>query len=47
MTRETSQKMQELMTKVNYEGLSKMWQPTTVSMMIKTGTAQMPSPKGV
>lgn len=46
MTRETSQKMQELMTKVNYEGLYKMWQPTTVSMMIKTGTAQMPSPKG-
>lgn len=46
MSKDTSLKMQELMTKVNYEGLTKMWQPKTVSMMIKTGTAQMPSPSG-
>lgn len=46
VTKETAKKMQELMYKANYEGLSNMWQPSTVSMMIKTGTAQIPSPKG-
>lgn len=42
----TAQKMRELMHKANYEGLSKMWQPSKVSMGIKTGTAQIASPKG-
>ena len=41
MKKETAQKMRELMHKVNYEGLSKSWQPSTVNMMIKTGTSQI------
>ena len=43
---ETAKKMQQLMHNVNYEGLAKMWQPKTVSMMIKTGTSQLASPSG-
>lgn len=41
ISKETSDKMKELMHKANYEGLSKYWQPKTVSMMMKTGTAQI------
>ena len=46
MEKSTAKKMQELMYNANYDGLSKMWQPTRVKMMAKTGTAQIPSPKG-
>ncbi len=49
MQASTAQKMRELMHDVNYNGLtkkSKIWQPKTVSMGIKTGTAQIASPSG-
>lgn len=43
---DTAKKMRELMYKVNYDGLSKQWQPKSISMSIKTGTAQIASPSG-
>lgn len=46
LSSDTAKKMQELMKKANYEGLSKIWQPKSVSMMIKTGTAQIASSSG-
>lgn len=46
MSSETSAKMRELMYNANYDGLSKMWQPQSVKMLAKTGTAQIPSPRG-
>lgn len=46
MSSETSAKMRELMYNANYDGISKMWQPQSVKMLAKTGTAQIPSPKG-
>ena len=46
MKSETAKKMQELMYKVNYDGLTKAWQPNSVKMSIKTGTAQIASPSG-
>ncbi|MBQ6841055.1 MAG: penicillin-binding protein [Bacilli bacterium] len=42
----TAQKMRQLMYNANYDGLSKIWQPDTVTMIAKTGTAQIPSPNG-
>ncbi len=42
----TVTKMHELMKKVVYEGLSKVWQTNNVTIMGKTGTAQIASPKG-
>ncbi len=46
MSKDTAKKMQELMYNVNYNGLAKMWQPQSVKMIIKTGTAQIASPYG-
>lgn len=46
ISEETTKKMQSLMHNANYEALSKYWQPKTVSMGIKTGTAEIASPKG-
>ncbi|MGN1379315.1 MAG: penicillin-binding protein [Bacilli bacterium] len=46
MKKETAEKMKELMYKANYDGLTKVWQPKTVSLSMKTGTAQIPNPKG-
>ena len=46
MASTTAKKMRELMYNANYDGLSKMWQPTTVKMLAKTGTAQIASPEG-
>lgn len=46
MKKETAKKMQELMYNVNYNGLSKIWQPQSVEMIIKTGTAQIASTSG-
>lgn len=46
MESSTAQKMRELMYIANYDGLSKMWQPDTVKMLAKTGTAQIASPTG-
>ncbi|MBE6149004.1 MAG: penicillin-binding protein [Firmicutes bacterium] len=46
MKASTAQKMRELMYVANYDGLSKMWQPKTVNMLAKTGTAQIASPNG-
>ncbi len=43
---ETAEKMQDLMHKVVYEGLVTIWQPETVKVIGKTGTAQIPSPNG-
>lgn len=42
----TASKMQELMYGANYNGLSKWWQPKTVKLIGKTGTAQIASPDG-
>ena len=42
----TAKKMRELMYNANYDGLSKMWQPQTVKMLAKTGTAQIAAPTG-
>ena len=42
----TTKKMQELMQKVIYEGLSKVWITENVRIMGKTGTAQIASPNG-
>ena len=46
MKESTAKKMRELMYNANYDGLSKMWQPTSVKMLAKTGTAQIASPSG-
>ena len=46
MKKETAEKMKELMYKANYDGLTTVWQPKTVSLSMKTGTAQIPNPKG-
>lgn len=43
---ETVLKMQELMYDVVYNGLVKFWQPENVTIIGKTGTAQIPSPQG-
>ncbi len=43
---ETAAKMQDLMHKVVYEGLVTIWQPKNVTVIGKTGTAQIPSPNG-
>ncbi len=43
---ETVSKMHNLMHKVVYEGLSDVWQTNNVTVMGKTGTAQIASPKG-
>lgn len=45
-SKSTTEKMQELMQKVIYEGLSKVWVTENVRIMGKTGTAQIASPKG-
>ena len=42
----TVEKMHELMHKMVYEGLVKFWQVDGVSLMGKTGTAQIASPNG-
>ena len=46
MKKETAEKMKELMYKANYDGLTTVWQPKTVSLSMKTGTAQIPNPNG-
>ena len=46
MSKNTAQKMRQLMYNANYDGLSKMWQPKSVKMLAKTGTAQIASPNG-
>ena len=46
LSKSTTDKMKELMYLANYDGLSNMWQPSNVKMLIKTGTAQIPSSKG-
>ena len=38
--------MKNLMYDVVYNGLTKMWQPNNVTLIAKTGTAQIASPKG-
>lgn len=43
---QTVEKMHELMHKMIYEGLSTAWQIEGLSMMGKTGTAQIASPNG-
>ncbi len=43
---ETIKKMQSLMYDVVYHGLSKSWQTNNVTLVGKTGTAQIASPKG-
>ncbi len=45
-SKKTTEKMHELMQKVIYEGLSKLWVTENVRIMGKTGTAQIASPKG-
>ena len=45
-SKKTTEKMHELMQKVIYEGLSKVWVTENVRIMGKTGTAQIASPKG-
>ncbi len=42
----TAQKMLDLMYKMNYDGLSTMYRPSKITMVAKTGTAQIPNPKG-
>lgn len=46
MNESTAKKMQELMYNANYDGLGVMWQPKSVKMSAKTGTAQIASPSG-
>ena len=46
MKSETAQKLRSLMYSANYDGLMKVWQPKTVTMSMKTGTAQIPDPNG-
>jgi penicillin-binding protein 2B len=42
----TTDYMKKLMYDVVYNGLSPMWQPNNVTLIAKTGTAQIASPKG-
>lgn len=44
--KETTDYMKNLMYDVVYKGLSKMWQPSNVTLLAKTGTAQIANPKG-
>lgn len=44
--KETTDYMKNLMYDVVYNGLTKMWQPNNVTLIAKTGTAQIASPKG-
>lgn len=46
MKSETAEKLRSLMYSANYDGLMKVWQPKTVTMSMKTGTAQIPDPNG-
>ena len=46
MKKETAKKMQELMYLANYDGLANYWQPKSVEMIMKTGTAQIASSRG-
>ena len=46
MSKETTDYMKKLMHDANYDGLSRSWQPKSVSMGIKTGTSQIASPQG-
>lgn len=46
MSASTAEKIRQLMYDTNYNGLTKMWQPQTVSLLAKTGTAQIASSKG-
>ena len=43
---ETAEKLKSLMYTANYDGLTKVWQPKTVNLSMKTGTAQIPNPSG-
>ena len=43
---ETTKKMKELMHKMVYDGLVNYWQPDNVTLIGKTGTAQIASKKG-
>ena len=45
-SKETVDYVKKLMHSVVYEGTSKMWQPSKTTMVGKTGTAQIASPKG-
>ena len=45
-SKETTDYMQGLMYDVVYNGLTKQWQPKNISIIAKTGTAQIASPKG-
>lgn len=44
--KETTDYVKNLMYDVVYNGLTKMWQPNNVTLIAKTGTAQIASPKG-
>ena len=46
MKASTASKMRDLMYKMNYDGLSTIYRPSKVTMVTKTGTAQIPNPKG-
>lgn len=46
MSKKAANKMSSLMHNMVYDGLSKIWQPKTVSLIGKTGTAQIADPKG-
>ena len=46
MKASTANKMKDLMYKMNYDGLSTIYRPSKVTMVTKTGTAQIPNPKG-
>lgn len=46
MKSSTVKDMKKLLYNANYDGVSKMWQPKTVTMIAKTGTAQIANPKG-
>ncbi|NMA50606.1 MAG: penicillin-binding protein [Mollicutes bacterium] len=41
ISKQTADKMKKLMYSANYEGLSTYWRPNTVTMLMKTGTAQL------
>ena len=46
MKSSTASKMLDLMYKMNYDGLTSIYRPSKVTMVTKTGTAQIPNPKG-
>ncbi len=46
VSKESIKKIKELMYNMVYNGLSKIWQPNNVTLMGKTGTAQIASPNG-